>query len=181
MTGSRNDRHFEDRDEPLVDEQEEIVDSYEDDLLNDQAEFVTSYDDALLDERDHATLELRAEELAVQKRDVERGRVRIDKRIEQIPFVEDIDVEMDVVEVQRVPVSAEYDTPPENRYEGDTLIIPVVEEVLVVTRRYRVIEEVHVTTRREVRTERIEDELRREVLDVDVIDAGTERDVDRDL
>lgn len=162
MSNSSNDRYFEDRDDPVIDERDQFVDGY---------------DEALLDENDHATLKLRAEELEVHKRDVERGRVRIDKRVEQVPFTEDIDVEMDVVEVQRVPMSAEYDAPPESRYEGDTLIIPVVEEVLVVTRRYRVTEEVHVTTRREVRTERIEDELRREVLDVDVVDADTDTDL----
>lgn len=157
MAESNNHRYTGDRDEPVIDEQERFVDGY---------------DAEVLDENDHTTLELRAEELEVRKREVERGRVRIDKRIEHVPFAEDIDVEMDVVEVQRVPVSAEYDSPPENRYEGETLIIPVVEEVLVITRRYRVIEEVHVTTRREVRTERIEDELRREVLDVDVVDVN---------
>lgn len=164
MVDDRNDKYFEDRDGEVFDEQDE---------------FVEGYQDALLNEGDHATLELRAEELAVHKRDVERGRVRIDKRIEHVPFAEDVDVEMDVVEVQRVPRFEDFDTPPENRYEGDTLIIPVVEEVLVVTRRYRVTEEVHVTTRREVRTERIEDELRREVLDVDVIEPGLDSGLDR--
>lgn len=164
MADSNNDRYFGDRDEPVIDEPDQFVDGY---------------DDALLNENDHTTLELRAEELEVRKRDVERGRVRIDKRIEHVPFAEDIDVEMDVVEVQRVPLSAEYDAPPENRYEGDTLIIPVVEEVLVITRRYRVIEEVHVTTRREIHTERIEDELRREVLNVDVVDVGPDTEKDR--
>jgi uncharacterized protein (TIGR02271 family) len=134
--------------------------------------------EGLLDEHNHGTLELRAEQLEVLKRDVEQGRVRIDKRIENVPFSEDIDVEMDVVEVQRVPRFEEFDAPPESRYEGETLIIPVVEEVLVITRRYRVTEEVHVTTRREVRTERVEDELRREVLTVDVVDTepGVETD-----
>ncbi len=174
MTDDRNDRY----DDAIIDEQEDSVEGYYDTLLNDQDAFVGRGDRTLLDERNHATLELRAEELQVQKHEVEQGRVRIDKRVESVPFAEDIDVEMDVVEVQRVPLDQEFDTPPESRYEGDTLIIPVVEEVLVVTRRYRVVEEVHVTTRREVRTERVEDELRREVLDVDVVESRMEPDPD---
>lgn len=173
MTDDRNDRFYHDQDEPVVGEQDALIEGYDQTSQNERRH------EALLDERDHETLELRAEELQVHKREVEQGRVRIDKRIESVPFAEDIDVEMDVVEVQRVPRFEEFDAPPESRYEGDTLIIPVIEEVLVVTRRYRVVEEVHVTTRREVRTERVEDELRHEVLTVDVIDSGSDAGVDR--
>jgi uncharacterized protein (TIGR02271 family) len=173
MTDDRHDRFYDDQDEPVVGEQDAHIEGYDKTSLDERRH------EALLDGRDHRTLELRAEELQVHKREVEQGRVRIDKRIESVPFAEDIDVEMDVVEVQRVPRFEEFDAPPESRYEGDTLIIPVIEEVLVVTRRYRVIEEVHVTTRREVRTERVEDELRHEVLTVDVIDTEPDSGTDR--
>jgi len=41
---------------------------------------------------------------------------------------------------------------PQTRYEGDTLVVPVLEEVLVVERRVRIKEELHITrVRREER------------------------------
>jgi stress response protein YsnF len=42
------------------------------------------------------------------------------------------------------------DAAPSTRYEGDTLVVPVLEEVLVVERRVRIKEEIRITrTRRE--------------------------------
>lgn len=178
MTDDRNDKDYIDRDDAMSDEQSSYVEGNDESRMDGREAFFEPGDASLLDEHNHGSLELRAEELYVHKRDIEQGRVRIDKRIETVPFAEDIDVELDVVEVQRVPLNQEFDAPPDSRYEGDTLIIPVVEEVLVVTRRYRVIEEVHVTTRREVRTERVEDELRREVLSVDVVDSRLDTEPD---
>ena len=115
------------------------------------------------------TVELRTEEIQVETREVERGRIRIDKSVEHVPFHQDIELAVDEVDVQHVPVGQEFDEMPQPRYEGDTFIIPVVEEVVVLTRRYRVIEEVHVSRHRELRTEHIEEDLRRESVDVNFI------------
>lgn len=108
------------------------------------------------------TLLRHAEELTVNVKEVDQGRVRFHKSVEQIPVQEDVELGMDMVDVERVPSGEEFDEMPQNWQDGDTLVIPVVEEVLVLTRRYRVTENVRVTRRREVRTERIETELRRE-------------------
>jgi stress response protein YsnF len=37
---------------------------------------------------------------------------------------------------------------PASRYEGDTLIVPILEEVLVVEKRYRIKEELHIIRHR---------------------------------
>ena len=50
------------------------------------------------------------------------------------------------VSTRRVEVNQFVDTPPAVRYEGDTMIVPILEEVLVVEKRLRVKEEVYITS-----------------------------------
>ncbi len=49
------------------------------------------------------------------------------------------------ISIARVPVNRLLDQPTENRQEGDTLIIPVVEEVLVLQKRILLREELRIT------------------------------------
>ncbi len=49
------------------------------------------------------------------------------------------------VMVERVPANQYVDEPPQVRHEGDTMIIPVVEEHLVVKKRLFLVEELRVT------------------------------------
>lgn len=89
------------------------------------------------------------EEVSVHKRIVDTGRgVRIHKTVVERPFAIDERLLRDAVEVTRVPIDRIVmpDQAPGIRYEGDTLVMPVVEEVLVVERRLRIKEELHVTT-----------------------------------
>lgn len=53
----------------------------------------------------------------------------------------------ETVEVERVPRNEIVETAPPVRTEGGTTIIPVLEEVLVVTKQLRLIEEVRITRR----------------------------------
>ena len=59
-------------------------------------------------------------------------------------FREDCDVE-------RVPIRRMIDQPAEIRQDGDTLIIPLMEEVLVVEKRLMLREELHIRRRRETK------------------------------
>lgn len=91
-----------------------------------------------------------AEELLVEKRMVERGGVRIRKLVEQHEELVDEELLREEVEVERVPINQTVETPPEVRYEGDTMIIPLLEEVLVVQKRLIVREELRVTRRKTI-------------------------------
>lgn len=122
----------------------------------------------------NASIPVHAEELLTAVREVDRGNVRIEKSVEHIPVRKDVDLTSDVVNIERVPVDEVFDEKPESRQEGETLVIPVVEEVLVLTTRYRVIEEVRVTRQQEIHTEHIETDLRRELVDVSQLDADGE-------
>lgn len=123
----------------------------------------------------NTTIPVHAEELDVRISEHEHGKVRIEKSVERVPVREDVELGSHVVDIERVASGEEFDEIPQNWHDGDTLVIPVVEEVLVLTRRYRVVENVRVTRRSEVRTETIEAELAREVVSFHEEDAEGNR------
>ena len=98
---------------------------------------------------DSGTLPLLAEELSVSKETVETGRVRVATRTREREALIDEDLARERVEIETVPIGSRIDAVPEARQEGDTTIIPIVEEVLVVKRPLVLKEEVRI---RRVRT-----------------------------
>lgn len=100
-----------------------------------------------------AAIPLAEERLHVSKRPVER-RVNVRTVTEEVPtqFAEELRAER--IDIQHVAVERELSERPEIRFEDDVMIIPVVEERLVVEKRLFLIEEVHV--RRLEGVERIE-------------------------
>jgi len=87
-----------------------------------------------------------AEELQVSKRQVET-RTRLHKIVHERTEQIDELLQQEAVEVERVPINRLVDGPVETRQEGDTLIIPVLEEVLVIQKQLWLREEVHVHKR----------------------------------
>lgn len=90
------------------------------------------------------------EELRVGKRVVETGRgIRVHRRIVERTEVVDEPLRQDVLEVTHVPMDRFVDPAavPVPRQEGETLIVPVLEEVLVTERKLRLKEELHITRR----------------------------------
>lgn len=87
------------------------------------------------------------EELEIGKRKVETGRVRISKLVRE--HEENVEERLlhEEVDVQRVPVDRVLDAPVEPRYEGEVLVIPVVEERVVVQKSLVLVEELHVRRR----------------------------------
>lgn len=92
---------------------------------------------------------LMEERARVTKRRVVTGGVRVRKRVREREAVVDEPLTRLRVEVERRPVNVWVHTPPPVRTEGDTTVIPLLEEVLVVRRRLRVTEEIRITRRRE--------------------------------
>jgi len=90
------------------------------------------------------------EQLSVHKRRVETGRVRIKTVVDEHQDWIQETLERREVSIERVKVGRIVDSHPQIRQEGDLLIIPVVEEVMVVERRLLLKEEVHVRTQRNV-------------------------------
>ena len=86
-----------------------------------------------------------AEQLEVQKRKVEGGGVRIRKTVHEREEVVDEPLMREEVQVRRVPVNKVVDGPVPVRHVGDTMIVSLLEEVLVVEKRLMVKEELHIT------------------------------------
>jgi stress response protein YsnF len=101
-------------------------------------------------EPERQTIPLVEEDLSVEIREVETGRVRIRTLVDEHVELARADLARDRVEVERVPVGREVDQVPAVREEGDTLIVPVVEEILVVEKRLYLREELRLIRRRTV-------------------------------
>ena len=89
-------------------------------------------------------LQVVEERLTVAKRRKSTGSVRIGTVTETIETTADSDLDRYRVEVSRVPVGRVIDVAPEARTEGDTTIIPVIEERLVLVKQLVLVEEVRV-------------------------------------
>jgi len=88
------------------------------------------------------------EELDVQKRAVETGKVRITKVVRERETLVDEPLFRDNVAISRVPMQCVVEGPIPVREENGTTIISVVEEVLVVEKRWMLREEIHIRKRR---------------------------------
>src|SRR5512142_1826337 len=100
------------------------------------------------DKEDAIRIPIFEEELDIRRREVEAGRVRVRKAVREEDAIIDEPLSQESVEVERVPVGRVVEGPVAVRYEGDTMIVPVVEEVLVVEKRLMLKEEVRLTRRR---------------------------------
>lgn len=83
----------------------------------------------------------------VQKEIIETGKVHLRKTVTEDKAIVNLPIINESYDITRVPISNEVheNPPPAVRYEGDTMIIPVVKEVTVMVKRYEVIEEVRIT------------------------------------
>lgn len=96
------------------------------------------------------------EEVRVSKREVETGRVVVHKTVSERDESVEMLLRQTDVSVERVPVGRTVTEAPASRQEGDVLVIPVLEEVLVVEKRLVLKEELHI---RKTTTERTAHEV----------------------
>ncbi len=88
------------------------------------------------------------EELEVQKRVVETGKVRLTKVVHERETLVDEPLWRDHVTITRIPMERVVEGPVPVREEEGTTILSVVEEVLVVEKRWILREEIHIRTER---------------------------------
>jgi len=85
-----------------------------------------------------------AEELVVLTMEKDTGGVRVTKTVREQEQIIDQPLLREQVTVERKAIKRMLDVPAVVRQEGDTLIIPVMEEVLVVQRHFLLKEEIHI-------------------------------------
>ncbi len=88
------------------------------------------------------------EEAEIHKAVQKTGSVRIQKTVHEKEEKIRETLLVETAEIERVPKNLLVDTMPSVRTEGEVTVIPVVEEVLVMTKRLRLVEELRVTKRR---------------------------------
>lgn len=91
------------------------------------------------------TIPLYAEQVQVTREDVISDRVRVTTSVEERSILVEDDVERGALHIERVPVDLPVQSAPAPRQEGDTLIVSLVEERLVVEKRLFVVEELRIT------------------------------------
>ena len=101
----------------------------------------------MTEDHDDVAIPLVEERLVTSKRVVETGRVRVRTIVEEQESQVREQLSKAVVDVERVAVNREVEAAPPIREEGDTTIIPVVQEVLVVTKKLVVTEEIRIRRR----------------------------------
>lgn len=115
------------------------------------------------------------EHVVINKEIVETGKVRVRKTVSEEEATVNIPVVQESYNIERVAVNKVFETPPPAmRYEGDTIIIPVLREVVVVQKHYEVIEEVRLTRQTTETPFMQQITLRKEDVKVDRVQSGAD-------
>jgi uncharacterized protein (TIGR02271 family) len=114
------------------------------------------------------TLPVVEETVHVEKKTTETGKVKISKTVKVDTETVNLLQVQDEVQIERIPINEFVQTPPPPlRYEGNIIIIPVLQEVMVTEKRLLLIEEVRITKRKVESKESQEVALRKEELKVE--------------
>jgi len=124
------------------------------------------------DEREEIVVPLLEEELAAGTKEVKTGTVRVEKHVDKTLRRVVMPLVHDDVEVRRVPVNRVIDEVPKVRKKGGVIIVPVVEEQMVISKRLVLKEEIHMTRRRTRERVVREVELERETAQIHRLDAA---------
>lgn len=119
-----------------------------------------------------AAVPLLEERLEVTRRQVETGRVRVHVDVEERQEILTEELLRDDLQIERVPRNIPIDEVPHVRLEGNTTIVPVVEEVVVVQKTLVLVEEIHICRKSTSETREIPVTLRSERARVERADAA---------
>ena len=109
------------------------------------------------------------ESLKVSKLEVDQGGYRLTKRVEMNQHLVDEVLRTEEVHIERRPINTAIadDDVPGVRQEGNTLIVPVIEEVLITVKRLVLVEEVRITRIQGTRHQPQTVTLRKEEIDIE--------------
>lgn len=120
------------------------------------------------------TVQLLEEDATVSVRAVTTGRVRVATHVETFQQIAQAELSSDAVDVTRVaidqPITGDL---PQVRTEGDTTIVPVFEEILVVEKRLFLKEELHIRKRTKTETVELPVTLRRQTAEIERVEGDS--------
>ena len=133
--------------------------------MTNETEFTRLDDNNLTQDETGMIIPVIEEHLVVDKKVIESGKIVISKQVEETPESVNIELLHDEHVVEHVSVNELVDAVPAVRYEGDTIVIPVMKEVLV--KRILLVEEIRITKRTVQTNEQHEFTLRKEKVQVE--------------
>jgi uncharacterized protein (TIGR02271 family) len=114
------------------------------------------------------------ERLRIDKEKEVTGKYIISKKIHSEEVEEDVSVTEENVSIVRKEFNQYIDSPPPAlRQEGDTTVISVVKEVLVVEKKLMLVEELHITKDIKQSTVPVKETIRKEEVNVKKSEGGT--------
>jgi uncharacterized protein (TIGR02271 family) len=113
------------------------------------------------------TIPVVEEQISIQKRAVERGRVRIHTRVIERPIEEQVSLHSEHVSVERRPVDPAVQPVPPEAFRDRTIEVTETAEEAVVHKDARIREEVVIRKEAEERAETVRDTVRRTEVDVE--------------
>lgn len=116
-----------------------------------------------------------AEELEVGKREVERGGVRVQKRVSEIPVQEDVTLREERVNVDRRPADYTFHGSDADAFQESVVEIREAYEELILNKKARVVEEVVINKDVDERTETVRETLRKTEVEVEQLEPGRAR------
>ena len=126
--------------------------------------------------QERLVLPVMEETLHVSRRVVETGRaVRVRKLVNEVSVNVDEPLTSEFVDTERVAIGRILRAPVGIRHEGDVMIVPIIEERLVVHKELVLVEEIRITRRREIRKAPQQVTVRREVAVVERFDPDTQQ------
>ncbi|MDQ2735390.1 MAG: YsnF/AvaK domain-containing protein [Pseudomonadota bacterium] len=128
----------------------------------------------LVREEPGGTVPVIEEVVRIDKRVVEKGGYRITKRVASHHETVDELLSDHQVTIERRPMglTLQGTDVPQQRYEGDVLIIPVIEEILFTEKRLVLVEEVRVTRIQGTHRKPQKVKLRKEEISIERLEAG---------
>lgn len=121
-------------------------------LGEDRYELPLAIDRSATQRAESVVLPVIEEEVVVDKRQVDTGGVRLTKHVSERQERVEVPLRVEELDIQRVPANELVETPEPARQEGDTTIIPIYEEVVVVEKRLRLRERWIITRRARTET-----------------------------
>ena len=120
---------------------------------------------------DPIRLSLAEETLQARVVEREQGRILIHKRVETDPVTAQVELHHDDMVIDEIVMDEEAKERREPWYEGDTLMVPVYEEVLVSYTQLMLHKVIRVHNRGATEEVNLEGTVRREVVDIEQVDA----------
>ena len=121
------------------------------------------------------TIPVIEEKISFGKKIVETGKVTASKTVEEQTVAVSEQLTQEHVTVERKPYNQYVEVaPPAVAHKGDTTIISVVKEVLVVEKRLMLVEEIHITKKRSEHIYSEDITLRQEKIEISRSRSGTD-------